>query len=209
MANLQKRSFILLVLLKWIELLYQIAVFSLIIIAGFQWLASANSYADVENGGKWCLPLAIVYSLTVWYNNLFFNLRFKLCIVDRCECPRARKCSYSCKKLNDDSCNFIGTVKAILIMAMAVGIVYSTPGELDEYRSWVWFVALQYPGFIALRLVAFPVWTVFTACCDLSETYDAEDTMDWSIISFNFVEWRLDSERVQVSRANQAMREAQ
>jgi hypothetical protein len=125
MANLQKRSFILLVLLKWIELFYQIAVFSLIIIAGIQWLASdsANSLTETENGGIWCLPLALVYSLTVWYNNLFFNLRFKLCIVDRCECPRTRNCSNKCKKLNDDSCNLIGIVKAILIMAMAWGIV--------------------------------------------------------------------------------------
>lgn len=146
MANLQKRSFILLVLLKWVELFYQIAVFSLLIIAGSLWASDkeANSFSEASLGGKMCLPLALLYTFSLWYNNLFFNLRFKLCIVNRCECPSLRKCTMCFKTLNDDSCDCVGVLKALFIMVMAMGIVFAEQPEesMVDYRGWVWFVAL-------------------------------------------------------------------
>ena len=79
--NLQKRSFILLTLTKWVELGYQLAVVVLMIISAFQ--TPDDLYSGFRNKPRsYIIVLKMVvcafYTLSVYYSNLFFNLRFKL-----------------------------------------------------------------------------------------------------------------------------------
>lgn len=47
---------------------------------------------------------------------------------------------------------------------------------------------IQYPLFMLLKPLFFMCWTVLTCWCPPGRTFADEDTFDWSIISYDFVE---------------------
>jgi len=47
----------------------------------------------------------------------------------------------------------------------------------------------QYLIFLVMRPILYTLWSFMMCCCDRGMEYEKEDQFDWSIISFEYIEF--------------------
>jgi len=151
--------------------------------------------------------LSVLTQLTVLiHNNLLTNMRFKACgSSSRSKTSCFTICNMACcytpvDVVCKDKCSWTQIVKWILVIGIgALPLFFATNDALEDEnnsREFIWMRALavimciQEFIFIVDRILLYPILVAFTCCCHCGNDIPQDDSLNWSIVSPDYINYR-------------------